>query len=844
MTTAERGDFVWVLRHQTNKLTKVWKKDGTIADYDDPKQFVGSEVRVSSIGELSKLLTKLELDPMACVIRGKYKGYDYSLQEEPDDTRKGRVLRRKSVHDDVPHHWMLVDIDNYSPFDYDPLLEPVESINEFVTLHLPECFAGSSYHWQFSSSAGHHSKDPGKLKAHVWFWLKTPYTSAQLRLWATNTGYKADKALFDTIQVHYTSAPVFEEGTVNPVPVRSGFFDGEFGDTVNLIIPEHILQSAGDGSVPLSRSHKLREVLSADPVVTMLTEKQMVYKKRPDGGLNIQCPRHEHHTSSSGESSTMYYPAFTGGYKNGTFVCLHEHCRGVPQSLFLDSLGYDDVGDVFSAVEDPVRKERGVPEAKHLCTDQANANRIVGTFKTKIMVVSDRWYAWDGKRWMPDDGEAMIKGMNLSKIIHKEADQWRNKKAKTSDEREKYLKIAESLEAWAKKSEMSGTINAALSMAKKVLSVDANQVDSHQWLLNVNNGTVDIRTGNIKPHDPDDLITKLIEIDYKPDAVCPTWDEVLQRIAREDSDVGKPISRFLQRWFGYNLSGSCREQKFVVHYGNGRNGKSTVLDTVANVMGDYAGTAAPGLMLSSDKSRHPTEIADLFGRRMVTAHESGEGGVLREDFIKQATGGDKLKARYMNKDFFEFSPTHKLQLLTNYKPVIKGQDEGIWRRVLLVPYAAKFGTEQEVQSGAAHYVRDNRVMEYLEHEREGILAWLVEGAVEWYRDGLNPPDAVLAASKGYQKEQDRVLQFVEEICELGMDFRSYLTNGDHEGIYPTYNRWCKVGGMHPLSKINFLAGLERVVPHFHKSESLISSGERRKRVTVLHGIRCPDYYEL
>lgn len=838
------SDFVWVLRHQTNKLAKTWKANGTISNYDDPKQFIGTEISVANIHDLSTLLSKLEPDTNACVIRGKYKGYEHSLFVEPDDTKKGRVLRRLSVHDDPTHHWVLVDIDNYEPFDYDPLLEPLESITEFVTLHLPTAFHGASFHWQLSSSSGHPSKSASKLKAHVWFWLHTPYTSAQLFAWAKATGYKGDKALLNSVQVHYTALPVFEQGVINPIRYRSGFSSGDFGDEVKLQIDESIIESAGDGSAPMSRHQKILEVWAADPVAAMLNEERMMKSKRPDGGMNIICPREEHHTGTSGESSTIYYPAHTGGYRNGTFVCLHEHCRGVPQSLFLDALGYDDAADVFQPIQEDRKRERGVPEAKHLCTDQANANRIVSAFKTRIMVVSDRWYAWDGKRWKPDDGEATIKAMNLSKIISKEADEWQGKRAKTDDEKKKNVKISEMLRAWSKKSEMGGTINAALSMAKKVLTVDADEVDSHQWLLNVGNGTVDLRTGSLKPHEPDDLITKLITRDYRPDATCPTFETVLLRVTREEGKPSAPVTRFSKRWFGYNLTGSTREQKFVVHYGNGRNGKSTILDTIADIMGDYAGTAAPGLMMSTDRGRHPTEIADLFGRRMVTAHESGEGGVLREEFIKQATGGDRLKARYMNKDFFEFSPTHKLQLLTNHKPIIKGQDEGIWRRVLLIPYAAKFGSEEEVLSGVAHYVRDTRIMELLQNESAGILTWLIEGAVEWYRDGLNPPDSVIAASKQYQGEQDRVLQFASEVCNMEPDQQCYLTNGDHSGVYPTYVSWCKLGGMHPLSKMNFLTGLERVVPHFKKEEKLITDSGRRRKVTVLHGLSSPEYFEL
>lgn len=844
-------DTVWVLRHPTNKLTKVWKADGTIESYDDPKQFIGKEHQVSDIHHLSKILTTLESNSNACIIRGKYKGYEYSRQAEPTDTKKDRVLRRKSVHDDTPHHWLLIDIDNYQPFDYDPILEPVESINEFITLCLPPCFHGASYHWQLSSSAGHPSKGFDRLKAHVWFWLKTPYLSVQLREWAKATNFKGDKSLFDTIQVHYTSAPIFEDGVSSCISVRSGFVDGEFSDEVNLVIDDEIIQNAGDGTAPASRSQRITEVLSGDPIVTLLYDKSMVKSKRSDGGINIVCPRHEHHTGDSGESSSMYFPAHTGGYKHGSFVCLHEHCRGVPQSLFLEALGYDDADDVFDALPDEPRRERGVPEAKHLCTDQANANRIIDNFKTKIIVVSDRWYAWDTRRWMPDDGEAMIKGMHLSRIILKECDKFiemRRSRKYSQEEKAKFDKIIEALEVWAKKSEMQGTINAALNMAKKVLSVPAELVDAHPWLLNVRNGTVDLRTGKLKPHDPDDLITKMVNVDYDPDATCPTFEEVITRVYREEGHTYKPICDFMKRWFGYCATGSCREQVFVVHWGNGRNGKSTILDTIANVLGDYSGVAAPGLMVSSGKDRHPTEIADLFGRRMVTAHESGENNMLREDFIKQATGGDKLKGRFMTKDFFEFSPTHKLQLLTNHKPIIKGQDEGIWRRVLLVPYTAKFGTEEEVQAGRASFIRDTKMAEHLENELQGILTWIVEGAVEWFREGLVPPDAVLAASKSYQNEQDRVFQFATEVCTIGDEESCILQLGQHDGIYPTYIHWCKASGMHAMNKNNFISALERVVPKYKKSTKKTprsgETGGRRVDVVVIHGISCPQYYEM
>lgn len=244
-------------------------------------------------------------------------------------------------------------------------------------------------------------------------------------------------------------------------------------------------------------------------------------------------------------------------------------------------------------------------------------------------------------------------------------------------------------------------------------------------------------------------------------------------------------------------------------------------------------------MVSTSKDKHPTEIADLFGRRMVTAHESGEGGYLREDFIKQATGGDKIKARFMRMDFFEFHPTHKLQLLTNHKPIIKGQDNGIWRRVLLVPYEARFASSEEVNAGRAHFVKDTKTAEYVKAELPGILAWIVKGAQAWYQDGLQEPDSVLAASKDYQTEQDRVQQFVNECCVTGKGKLGTLTGPF--GIYEAYRKWCLEGGIQAVSRRKLTQELERVVFHFRATKFGEARMDKdRKRQYTCEGIELSD----
>lgn len=810
------ADLLTILKHPTSLLAKTWQADGSVKAYDDAKFFVCKEIEVDGIEALSGVLSQLEHDARACVIRGKYVGHDKAAERDPE-FKHGKVRRIADLYDDVPHHWLLAEIDNFEPLCADPVLQPVMAIEEFIATHLPACFQGVAYHWQLSNSAGH-AKNVGKLKAHVWFWLAKPYTSDELKAWAGVAAADLDRSVFNVVQVHYTAAPVFEEGVVDPVPVRSGFVSGLVGDDVELEIDAAMLANAQAGAKP-SRHARLLEVADNDPVAQRLADLELVKSVGKKGELFIECPLSENHTQESGPTATAYYPAHTGGYANGAFVCQHAHCRDVAQSVFLAKIGVDPVEDDFEVVGEKAAEGSKVriPEALHLTTDQANAVRIVKRYGKRLMVSADRWYAWVGTHWAQDDAAVYRFALNLSKIIRGEADQWRAKKGNTPQEWEKNVKIADAMETWAKKSEMKNTIEAALGLARRMLAVKAEDLDADHWALNCANGTVDLRTGKLREHNPEDYITRLIPLQYLPNVRAPLFERVVEQVTCEEGAEDKPLAKFLQRWFGYCATGSVREQKFAVHYGQGRNGKSTILDTIAEVLGSYAATAAPGLLARSSgrtADRHPAEIADLFGRRMVTAHESGEGQVLREDFVKQATGGDRLKARHMHANFFEFDPTHKLQLLTNYKPRIKGQDEGIWRRVMLVPFKAKFGTAEEVAKGAATHLRDNRIAEHLIAEKTGVLTWIVAGAIEWFREGLNPPDVVLAASKDYQTEQDRVLQFIHEECETGPDLVEKLNTRFGGGLYPTYANWCKTNGYQPLAKNNMLAELERCVPFF------------------------------
>jgi P4 family phage/plasmid primase-like protien len=489
----------------------------------------------------------------------------------------------------------------------------------------------------------------------------------------------------------------------------------------------------------------------------------------------------------------------------------------------------------------PGVRRRGIPEANYLTTDQANANRIKDAYGTHVMVVSGRWYVWDGRRWTLDEGDVYRFTCRLSQIVSDEAKEWAAKAAKADAEgdgaKAKDLgAVAKALRSWALKCEMRSTIEAAVGLLKKMLTVEIETLDRNPWALNVANGIVDLRTGALRPHDPAEYHTKLVDVAYRPDAAAPTWERVLVEIAGGGSR-GEELAGFLRRWFGYCLTGDTREQCFVVHWGGGSNGKSTVLGLMAQTMGEYAATAAPGLLVGSRGDRHPTEIAALAGRRMVTTHESGDGALLKEDFIKQATGGDRLVGRWMHENFFEFEPTHKLQLLTNHKPQVKSQDEGIWRRVLLVPYVVSFGSAEEVAAGRRDRLKDTGLAVALGGELEGVLAWRVRGAVEWANGGLEAPESVKSASRAYRVEQDRVGAFVHECCEVGAGCEEALTDR-MGGLYPAYVEWVKESGLMPLSKSRFLDEILRVVPEARTQDRKVgNSRESQRRLKIICGLK-------
>jgi putative DNA primase/helicase len=271
--------------------------------------------------------------------------------------------------------------------------------------------------------------------------------------------------------------------------------------------------------------------------------------------------------------------------------------------------------------------------------------------------------------------------------------------------------------------------------------------------------------------------------------------------------------------------------------GVGSNGKGVLTAAIERTLGAYAAPAPPNLLTGANASeRHSTEIANLLGCRLVTSSENEDGAMLRESFVKLITGGDMLKARYMRCDFFQFKPTFKLQLLTNHLPQIRGTEFAIWRRTLIVRFSVRFGTDEDIREGIADRMRDDTLQTALASECEGILAWIVTGASEWYRDGLRPPESVLVAVRQHQSDQDRVSVFVADNCTLGADERVAVSD-----LYASYVSWSKSSGTIPQSRIRFVEEITRVAPAAHKATVNTGPKSNRSRHQIMEGLGLLDF---
>jgi len=321
----------------------------------------------------------------------------------------------------------------------------------------------------------------------------------------------------------------------------------------------------------------------------------------------------------------------------------------------------------------------------------------------------------------------------------------------------------------------------AAAWQKEVAIGDPTVFDADPWLFNVANGTIDLRTGDLLEHDRANLLTKIVPIKYDPNARCPRWLQFLDEVFAGDAET----VAFVRRVIGYTLTGSNREQAMFVCYGVGHNGKSTLFGIVRNILGDYGDETSSSTFMDRQSGGMTNDLAKLHGARFVSAIETGERSNLAEGLVKAVTGGDRISARFLHQEFFSFEPVFKLWLATNHKPVIKGTDRGIWRRVHLIPFMECFEGTRD----------DKGLRPRLEAELSGILTWAVQGCLEWQQHGLQVSSTVANATANYRAEMDLFAGFIEEKCLV----EESACAGSGE-LYQSYRSWAEANGERPLSQ--------------------------------------------
>jgi putative DNA primase/helicase len=371
-----------------------------------------------------------------------------------------------------------------------------------------------------------------------------------------------------------------------------------------------------------------------------------------------------------------------------------------------------------------------------------------------------------------------------------------------------------------------------VELAKSVppIPISHEALDTHIYLLPVENGVVDLKTGALLPHDPSYLFTRRMPVVFDPQATCPNWERALYTmmggpIAPDSPDDSVAVLEdrykqhvratrlvaFIQHAIGMSLTGDVSEHMLVIFWGSGRNGKGVISEVLLSMFKSFGTKATQELLMQNRFDAHPTELTDLFGRRLVIASESDKNRKLNLGFVKEATGGDTMKARRMREDFWEFHPTHHIFLSTNHKPVIE-EDDAIWERIYLVPFERKFEnparlTEQQQQDPNTP-IRDTQLKNKLLAELPGVLNWALQGCLAWQRDGLYVPSEVLAATDEYRKEEDVIARFVEEECHI-LDSDSVRVTA--KNLFGAYKRWATANnqGRERLSQKKFKAGMEK-----------------------------------
>lgn len=451
-------------------------------------------------------------------------------------------------------------------------------------------------------------------------------------------------------------------------------------------------------------------------------------------------------------------------------------------------------------------------------TEQGNSDRLVDRFGSCLRFCPswNSWLVWDGKRWKRDDLEAVyLYAKEIVKDLFRECAEY------DGEERADAYK-------WACKNDTVAGIRAMVKLAESTLAISPAALDSDIYLTNLANGTLDLRTGELREHKPDDLITKVASVAYDPKATAPTWESFI----RWATGNRATLIAFLRRSLGYALSGDTTAEAFFLLYGVGANGKSTIVETMRRLLGDYAvKMPASALMAGGPQTSANPEIARLFGARFAYASEGDDGARLAEGMVKELTSNETITARFLYSDPFDFFPTFKVYFSTNHAPIVRDTSAGMWRRIKRIPFDARLADDNEDPTDDRPR-KDLRLKGKLVSEFPGILNWLIAGFQDWQTNGLGTAKEVDDATAAYREEMDDFKRFIDEACVLAQNTQSRA-----KSLYLAYSEWADDNGFKPVSATKFGTKLSE-----RAQELAISRTKDYKGwVWVGIGLRASDY---
>jgi putative DNA primase/helicase len=439
-------------------------------------------------------------------------------------------------------------------------------------------------------------------------------------------------------------------------------------------------------------------------------------------------------------------------------------------------------------------------------TDLGNAERFALRNAQKLRFCpAIGWLYWDGRRWALNGAQQEVERREhqVVRAIQDEAAALKESKYDWLVDEKKDIYRSDIVRKWGRASETSGRMKAISKHAAAMLAIDVERLDADQMKINVMNGTLHVRKTadsdyvTLHPHDPADCITKLSPVSYDPAAECPSFRRFLDEIQPPGDDGKRDMQHFLAQWFGYGQTGDTGEQKMVFFYGRGRNGKGVLVNVMSHVSGNYAASVGIETFIDSGRARAggqaTPDLAKLPGVRLLTTSEPKKGAALDEGLIKLVTGGDPIDARHLNKDFFSFVPRFKLTMQGNYRPKVSGTDDGIWNRILLVPFGVYIPKER----------RDPRLVEKLLLEAPGVLNWMLDGLRMWLDRGLVLPSEVQSATEDYRSDSDPLGRFLEACTKQDIGKRVQSSE-----MHALFCAWAKANGETEWSSKGLAAALK------------------------------------